>query len=100
MMITKWYDKNSCGTKITVRAGDRKQEVYNWWPYNQGMNNITLILQGWRKLDLFGQAITSCMEHTCMQNMHILGGLGAFPPRKFWKTAPSRIISESIFNEL
>ena len=25
-------NKNACGSKITVRAGDRKQEIYNWWP--------------------------------------------------------------------
>ena len=31
-VITKCYNKNACGSKITVRAGDRKQEVYNWWP--------------------------------------------------------------------
>ena len=31
-VITKCYNKNACGTKITVWAGDIKQEVYNWWP--------------------------------------------------------------------
>ena len=31
-VITKCYNKIACGTKITVRAGDRKQEIYNWWP--------------------------------------------------------------------
>ena len=32
-VIPKCYNKNACRCKITVRAGDRKQEVYNWWPY-------------------------------------------------------------------
>ena len=31
-VITKCYNKNACGSKITVQVGDRKQEVYNWWP--------------------------------------------------------------------
>ena len=31
-VIPKCYNKNACGSKITVRAGDWKQEVYNWWP--------------------------------------------------------------------
>ena len=31
-MIIKCNNKNACGSKITVRAGDRKQEIYNWWP--------------------------------------------------------------------
>ena len=39
-VITKCYNKNACGSKITVRADDRKQEVYNWWPY------IYIIIQG------------------------------------------------------
>ena len=38
--------------------------------------------QGRRKLDLIGQAIASCMKHTCMQSMHILGGSGGMPPQK------------------
>ena len=32
-VIIKCNNKNACGSKITVRAGDRKQEIYNWWPY-------------------------------------------------------------------
>ena len=32
-VIMKCNNKNACGSKITVRAGDRKQEIYNWWPY-------------------------------------------------------------------
>ena len=31
-MITKCYNKNACGSKITVQEGDRKQEVYIWRP--------------------------------------------------------------------
>ena len=30
-MITKCYNKNACGSKITMREGDRKQEIYIWW---------------------------------------------------------------------
>ena len=33
-VINKCNNKNACGSKITVRAGDRKQEIYNWWPYS------------------------------------------------------------------
>ena len=51
-----------------------------------------MMMQGRRKLDLFGQAIASCMEHTCMQSMHILGGLGACPPENFGKLHPLGLI--------
>ena len=64
------------------------------------LQNRRYLLQGQRKLDLFGQAIASCMKHTGMQSMHILGGSGGMPPQKFWKIALSRIDSETIFNEL
>ena len=30
-MITKCYNKNACGSKITVQEGDRKQEINIWW---------------------------------------------------------------------
>ena len=30
-MITKCYNKNACGSKITMREGDRKQEIYIVW---------------------------------------------------------------------
>ena len=36
-VIIKCNNKNACGSKITVRAGDRKQEIYNWWPYRLKM---------------------------------------------------------------
>ena len=27
-----WNNKSSCGSNFTIRVGDRKQGIYNWWP--------------------------------------------------------------------
>ena len=28
-----WNNKSSCRSNFTMQAGDRKQGIYNWWPY-------------------------------------------------------------------